>query len=684
VKFLHMERKKKTNMVEYITVYKNQKLEKNAGLYYLNKFKPAFVKRFGYEPVIVEGLRPDGDPSDIAGRDGIVYTGKNKGISTQWGFYNRYQKRLPGWTVAAYPGKSSHRTGNAIDFGGNCANSSTAEHKFWREFDPSILSWAQGKASGEQWHATIHVGAYSVPSKPTSGTQRQAASNGVKRRSEPNTKSQEGEMLGAGVIGNFNGFIHGENVSGNDIWFRGTSGSWFWSGGFTDSGTHDLPDLTPQQLSGTQRKVAGGDVKRRTLPASSSPEAGDFLPAGTVGNFVGFIRGENINGNDVWFKGNSGAFFWSGGFTDTGTHDLPDLTPAPTPTPTTPSVPVSNTQRVAGPGGVKRRVEPTVTSPEAGSVLPEGTVGEFVGWKYGQAVNGNDVWFKGVSGNWFWSGGFTDSTSQGLSDLNTVSNLPEKPPIIVAPTPVVYAPPSTAPVIEMVDITAEDFPAWVKFDEDLDTYKADRNATSYEYYKEKYKDKPASQYNPIESHAHWWDDPSKGATHEGIVSYMKSVVDLDVNLVVSANRVTKMIPLNIVAFTTGYRNMYGWKTENDPKLTEDGYKTLGLVHYIVEKKNPHLADEPIRLHSEFVSTSCSAIDVAKVRDYANRFKTGELDFQTGLPTEPQSPSEPVTEPIPVISGGVPAAVFKAYVEKRAQMEEEFSRWSRDLIKNLNN
>jgi hypothetical protein len=666
-------------MANYIYVYKNQRLEESAGRWYLDVFVPAFKKRFGYEPVIREGLRPTGDPSDIAGRDGIVYTGRNKGISTQWGFYNRYQKRLPGWTVAAYPGKSSHQSGTAIDFAGNLANRNTAEHKWAREF-ASQISWKQGEASREDWHFTLHVGAYSTPSAPSSGTQRQAASNGVKRRSEPNTKSQEGEMLAAGVIGNFVGFIRGENVNGNDVWFKGTSGAFFWSGGFTDSGTHDLPDLSPQQLSGTQRKVAGGDVKRRSLPSTSAPESGDFLPAGTVGNFVGFIRGENVNGNDVWFKGTSGAFFWSAGFTDSGTHDLPDLTPAAQPPVSLPSA-VSGAQRVAGPGGVKRRVEPNATSPEAGFVLPEGTVGEFIGWIHGQSVSGNDVWFKGVSGNWFWSGGFTDLGTHDLPDLNTVTPQPEKPPVIVAPIPVTNPKPvEEVDSPQIIDVVASDFPAWVQYDEVIDSYTPDRNELAYEYYKAKYNQD--QKYEPIESHTHWWDDPSKGATHGGVVNHLKNTKDLDVNFVTSAGHITKMIPLDICAYTTGARNMYAWKTENDPLLTEEGYKTLGLLHYIVEKKNPHLNGEAIRLHKEFMTTSCADLDVAKVRDYANRFKSGDLVFETGLPKDTQSPSEPVTEPIPAISGCLPPAVFKAYIEREAKWHEESATWLRDLIKNV--
>ena len=81
------------------------------------------------------------------------------------------------------------------------------------------------------------------------GHQRQANPDGANRRAEPTSKSENIDpALDGGVIGDFNGWIHGEDPygNGNDVWFRGAlSGNWFYSGAFTDAGTHDLEDLNP-------------------------------------------------------------------------------------------------------------------------------------------------------------------------------------------------------------------------------------------------------------------------------------------------------------------------------------------------------------------------------------------------------------------------------------------------------
>lgn len=172
-------------------------------------------------------------------------------------------------------------------------------------------------------------------------------------------------------------------------------------------------------IAAGQRTVGGNGVRHRALPTSQSPEAGDMLKPGTVGNFNGWIRGESVDGIDVWFRGSiSGGWFWAGGFTQganlTGLADLNPVTPPP----------ASGTSRMVGANGARRRVAPTTRSAEAGEMLAPGTVGNFDGWTRGEAVEGNDVWFRGTSGNWFWSGGFVNG-----SDVTGLPQITVDPPV---------------------------------------------------------------------------------------------------------------------------------------------------------------------------------------------------------------------------------------------------------------
>lgn len=210
----------------------------------------------------------------------------------------------------------------------------------------------------------------------------------------------------------------------------------------------------------------------------------------------------------------------------------------------------------------------------------------------------------------------------------------------------------------LVTPTAADFPSWIRFETALDPdgQGVDHNKRFAEYYGKPYK--------PVESHIHWWGEPGKAGTHDGNVSYIRNTNNLSVNFVVSAGRVTLMVPINKVALTTGQRNPFAWKSENDPMVTdlsndELGYRTMGYLHYIVEKLNPSLLNEPIRLHKEFYATGCSNLDKAKVRAYAEKFRTGALDPKTGkVPVVTPKPDPKPDPEVPADTVPVPRSLLK--------------------------
>lgn len=283
---------------------------------------------------------------------------------------------------------------------------------FWQFFDPNRVVGGGGGTVGP--------------------TQRQVVPNAVANgRAEPSSQSPlVGEPLAPNTIGNFDGWINGENVEGNSVWFRGTSGRWFWSGGFTDHGTHDLADLNPPSLRGYQRQVVGhATANGRSQPTTTVPVEQE-LPPGTIADFDGWIRGESVEGNDVWFRGMySKNFFWSGGFTDHGTHDLLDLNPI------TPS-----TDRTVGVSPANVRALPYTSSPVL-STDPGGTVIAMNAFTRAESVDGQDIWFRRVSdGNWMWAGGFTSQSVDGIPEVaappppdptspNNPRGLPEYEPV---------------------------------------------------------------------------------------------------------------------------------------------------------------------------------------------------------------------------------------------------------------
>lgn len=82
------------------------------------------------------------------------------------------------------------------------------------------------------------------------GNQRVTGASGVKRRSAPDKNAQELEVFAGDLILTFRGHVTGTDPygDGNRTWFVGALGNptYFHSSGFTDAGTHDLPDLTAE------------------------------------------------------------------------------------------------------------------------------------------------------------------------------------------------------------------------------------------------------------------------------------------------------------------------------------------------------------------------------------------------------------------------------------------------------
>lgn len=236
--------------------------------------------------------------------------------------------------------------------------------------------------------------------------------------------------------------------------------------------------------------------------------------------------------------------------------------------------------------------------------------------------------------------GLTPDGLIGMATWDAAWNTPitTAPPIPAEPEPTVpVVPPTATP--NLITPTYGDFPSWIKFEVVYDPEFAVPG------YNKKYDEYYGVPYAPVESHWHWWGAPGKAGTHDGNVNHLKNTKELSVNFVASENRITLMTPLDYNALTTGRRNPYGWKVENDPTLTDQQYKTMGYLLYIVEKLNPSLLNKPLRLHKEFQSTSCSEVDRSKVRDYAEKFRTGKLDPKTGkAPTV----TPPVVDP-PVIN-----------------------------------
>lgn len=163
--------------------------------------------------------------------------------------------------------------------------------------------------------------------EPISGTARKTSS-AVNARDNSNTSSNIFQEIDPNQVVDMKGYVtDGESVNGDTVWYvTARSGKYMSRQLFEDKDLHDLPDLTPKDnIQGYQRKAVESGVRARKAPNTSSDVA-QIISGNTIIDMKAWCRGESIENNDVWFISKENELYlWSGAFTDTGTHDLPEL-----------------------------------------------------------------------------------------------------------------------------------------------------------------------------------------------------------------------------------------------------------------------------------------------------------------------------------------------------------------------
>jgi murein DD-endopeptidase MepM/ murein hydrolase activator NlpD len=410
---------------------------------------------------------------------------------------------------------------------------------------------------------TIDFALY-VGSGQVAPDQRVVGAGGANGRTDPSTQNAAAQYLEPGVVANMNGWINGENVSGNPVWFRGAlSGNWFWSGGFTDTGTHDLEDLNVAALGPMQRK-ATADVNGRAQP-NTQAEILSNLTAGTVGDFDGWIYGESVAGENRWLRGaHSGAWFSLTYLEPHTTDNLADL-----------NAPTTSADRVAGPNSVNVRTGPYTSFPVSSSIGAGQTV-TMDGWTHGENVQGSDVWYRlSPDAGWAWAGGFTTSDTAGLTELVDVP-VPTPPYLFDAFDPVV----------------TEVKPAAVGNFED--------GAGGERF--------PAEQTDVV-LHDFGTDGQD---TYQGTVSWFQNPASFtSAHFVVSGGHITQMVSLADRAFHAGADGNWFVGIEIDPVVgqsdgTPNKAETLASANLLLAALRRHYSREELTYHrhSEFMQTSC--------------------------------------------------------------------------------
>lgn len=164
--------------------------------------------------------------------------------------------------------------------------------------------------------------------------QRVVGAEGASYRTEAKTSATRLDIFQPGELIDFKGYVRGEKVEGNDIWFVGRyTGGYSWSGAYTSKSTVGLTDLTPKQLKDNQRQVANDVMNARSQPVLNPGNVQRSFYPGEIVTMKGYVKGQFVDGSDIWFVTEEGLHIHSDGFTNKTVGSMKDLTPVAPPAP---------------------------------------------------------------------------------------------------------------------------------------------------------------------------------------------------------------------------------------------------------------------------------------------------------------------------------------------------------------
>lgn len=424
---------------------------------------------------------------------------------------------------------------------------------------------------------------------------------------------------------------------------------------YCDGFAEDLAPLQPYQ-----RIVGQYGVKKREAPSASAAIL-DTFPANVILDFKGYIHAELVNGTDIWFVGRySDGYFHSTAFDDSWVIGLDDLTPAPTP-PATPAAPALQPNQRITAAPVNQRKTPDING-ELVKTFDADVILDFKGFVHGTNVDGtNDTWFVGAySDTYFWSGGFTDTSTAGLTNL-TVTPIPQPAPVVSKP-PVSTPTPAPEPVTETYTFTP---------DFDFVEYKpANINNIQRGNF-------PTS---PAKAVIHQFGTPGVDTVGSTVNQFQNPNLGkkaVSAHFVVSGKRIIQMVSLSDRAYHAFVVGNDYIGIETDPNQDADTIASAKKLLTALKAKFGHKL--PLTRHRDVPQcvTNCGAlIDLAKYEIDVAAPTPAPKPTPTPTPTPAPKPA-PTPAPTPAPA---PVPDTKLTTEQKLKVIAEFQQWQLEAWK----
>ena len=127
-------------------------------------------------------------------------------------------------------------------------------------------------------------------------------------RSAPNTSAPlaGSQRLSRGTVVGYTAVVGGQSVGGNGVWLRSVRGNYFWSGGTSY--------VSPPPVHVGTATVTVPVINVRSAPTTGAPLSGSRqLTQGQTFSYNAKVVGQNVGGNNIWYRSTKGNYVWSGG-----------------------------------------------------------------------------------------------------------------------------------------------------------------------------------------------------------------------------------------------------------------------------------------------------------------------------------------------------------------------------------
>lgn len=206
-------------------------------------------------------------------------------------------------------------------------------------YEQNTFTQAPVKTGVWSWNVSYVIGllrpkvAFSVDTALQSWQRTLTAKEGVNQRDKPTTVGSKVIKTWAydpsDNVYDFKGYVRGEKIEGNENWFVGRhSGGYFTATAFNDKTTKGLPDLTPKAptLPTNQRQVGIDAMNIRKSPQLLTDNTVRTAQPSEIVTIKGYVKGQTVEGSNVWFVLADGNYTWAAGYTNTSLTGLTDLT----------------------------------------------------------------------------------------------------------------------------------------------------------------------------------------------------------------------------------------------------------------------------------------------------------------------------------------------------------------------